>query len=162
MNYRKFIIVPLLTIALISCKQHPPTDLSKENLIPKPVSVTATAKVFELTNASGIYVEGESAELKFIGEYLAQRLRPSTGYALPVSSATGAPGSGNIYLVVSGDDSELGDEGYQIEITEDLLKVTANKPAGVFWALQTLRQLLSAKAELTSLQEGPWEFSTDP
>jgi len=150
----------MLSVAFFSCKQHPPTDLTKENLIPKPVSVTATAKVFELTKGTGIYVEGESAELKFIAEYLGGKLRPSTGYDLPVSSTAKAPESGSIYLVASGNDEELGEEGYEIEITKDIVKVTANKPAGVFWAVQTLRQLLPAKAEMSSLQEGPWEFST--
>jgi hexosaminidase len=159
MRFKNLICLAFLSVAIISCKQHPPTDLAKENLIPKPVSVTATTEVFELTDKSGIYFEGESAELKFIGDYLAEKLRPSTGYDLPVASTTGAPKSGNIYFAVSGD-SELGDEGYEMEITEDLIKVTANKPAGIFWAVQTLRQLLPAKAELSSLQEGPWEFST--
>jgi hexosaminidase len=159
MHYRNFICLVLLSVAVISCKQHPPTDLTKENLIPKPVSVTATTEVFELTKSSGIYFEGESAELKFIGDYLAGKLRASTGYDLPVASTTGAPKSGNIYFTLS-EDSELGDEGYEMEITEDLIKVTANKPAGIFWAVQTLRQLLPAKAELSSVQEGPWEIST--
>ena len=64
MHYRKFIWFALISVAVISCKQHPPTDLAKENLIPMPVSVTATAKVFELTKGSGVYIEGESQELK--------------------------------------------------------------------------------------------------
>ena len=28
----------------ISCKMYPPTDLTKENIIPKPVSVTASGE----------------------------------------------------------------------------------------------------------------------
>ena len=131
MNFRNPVLGLVIGIIVFSCKQHSPTDLTKENLIPKPVSVTATAKVFELTSTTGIYVEGESAELQFVGQYLADRLRPSTGYECKVSNTKGAPESGNIYLLLSGTDGELGDEGYEISITEDLLKVTANKPAGI-------------------------------
>jgi hypothetical protein len=41
-----------------------PTDLSKENIIPKPVSVVPTNESFDLTDQTDIYVQGESAELK--------------------------------------------------------------------------------------------------
>jgi hexosaminidase len=160
MNYRNLGLGILISAALASCKQHPPTDLTKENLIPKPVSVTATAKVFELRKETGIFIEGESAELRFAGQYLADRLNPSTGFDMKVSVITGEPKSGNIYFTIAGDDAELGDEGYEITITEDLLKVSANKPAGIFWAIQTIRQLLPAKVERDSVQEGPWEIST--
>lgn len=145
---------------MMSCKEHPPTDLTKENLIPKPVSVTATAEAFEITKRTGVYVEGESAELQFVGQYLADRLKPSTGFDMKVSSTKGEPGSGNIYLALSADDKELGDEGYEITITDDVLKVTANKPAGIFWGIQTIRQLLPPELELDSVGKGPWEIST--
>ena len=39
------------------------TDLAKENLIPKPVSVTATNSSFELTDKTDIYVAGGDEEL---------------------------------------------------------------------------------------------------
>lgn len=160
MKYQNFAVPLMLAAAFLSCKQHPPTDLTKENLIPKPVSVTATANVFEVTRETGVYVEGESPELQFVGQYFADHLNPATGYGIKVFPAKGEPESGNIYLSLSGNDAELGDEGYEITITDDLLKVTANKPAGIFWAIQTIRQLLPAKAELDSVQEGPWEIST--
>ena len=38
------------------------TDLAKENLIPKPVSVTATNSSFELTDKTDIYVAGGDEE----------------------------------------------------------------------------------------------------
>ena len=41
---------------------------------------------------------------------------------------------------------------------KSLIKVTANKPAGLFYATQTIRQLLPAKVELSTVQQGPWEI----
>lgn len=160
MHYKTTAWILLLSLAVTACKQKPPTDLTRENIIPKPVSVTASAKSFELTDATGIYISGDSPEMKFVGEYLSSRLSPSTGFPLAVSSSEGEPAKGNIYLVAGEKDEELGDEGYEIEITPELLKVKANKPAGVFYAIQTIRQLLPAKVELPSKQEGPWEIST--
>lgn len=155
MLQRIALVVALAWVAS-GCKQHPPTDLTKENIIPKPVSVTASEKVFELTEKTSISVNGPG--LDFIGNYLANVLRPSTGYALPVAEASDAPKNG-IYIELVSDDG-LGDEGYDIDIREDLLRVKANKPAGAFYAVQTIRQLLPARAELKALQQGPWEIAT--
>ncbi len=160
MKYKNLIACVVICAIVISCKQHPPTDLVKENLIPKPVSVTATAKVFEITAKTGVYVNGESAELQFIGQYMADRLKPASGFEIPVSVSSEEPGSGNIYFTISDSDTELGDEGYEINISDDLLKVTSHKPAGLFWAIQTIRQLLPARIELDSTQEGPWHIAT--
>jgi hexosaminidase len=160
MTYRNYTLAIFMVLGVVSCKRHAPTDLTRENLIPKPVSVTATAGVFELTKASVIYTEGESAEVKQIGQFLADKLNRSTGFEVKVSIAQGAPGPGNIYLTASGTDAQLGEEGYELTISSDLVKVTANKPAGLFRAVQTIRQLLPDKAELSTVQPGPWELAT--
>src|SRR5580765_441540 len=107
MNYRNFSLAIFMAVGVLSCKRHEPTDLTKENLIPKPVSVTASGGVFELTKESAIYTEGESAELKQIGQYLADKISPATGFGLKVSSSKGAPGPGNIYFTLS-NDAQLG------------------------------------------------------
>ena len=159
MNFRNLILIIWIAIAVVGCKKpHAPTDLTKENLIPIPVSVQATAKVFEVTKETAIYVEGE--ELLAIGEYLADKLRPSTGFELKVSTTSGAPKSGNIYITTTGTDATLGDEGYELTITEDLLTLAAAKPAGAFRGIQTVRQLLPDSIELSGIQKGPWEIST--
>ena len=149
----------VLLLGLTSCKPPvPPTDLSKENIIPQPISITATGNAFVLTDDSDIYVEGPE-ELKQIGQYLADKLNPSTGFDMKVASTTGAPKSGNIHLTLSAD-PQLGEEGYELNITNNLLKLAANKPAGLFRGIQTLRQVLPAKVELSTAQQGPWKIPT--
>ncbi|MDP2113649.1 MAG: beta-N-acetylhexosaminidase, partial [Bacteroidota bacterium] len=68
-----------------------PTDLSKANIIPKPVSVVPTGDSFDLTDQTDIYVQGESAELLKIGQYLADKLNPSTGLGIEVKTTSEAP-----------------------------------------------------------------------
>ncbi|MBW8334508.1 MAG: beta-N-acetylhexosaminidase [Prolixibacteraceae bacterium] len=137
-----------------------PTDLSKENIIPKPVSVVPTGDSFDLTDQTDIYVQGESAELLQIGQYLADKLNPSTGLGIEVKTTAEAPASGSIYLSLSENDAELGDEGYELTITEKSVNLTANKPAGLFYGVQTIRQLLPSKVELATAQQGPWKMAT--
>ena len=85
----------------ISCTAKTPSDLSKESIIPKPVSITSTGEYFTLKASTGIYIQGESAELKQIGQYLSGRLKPATGFDFEVKSTLKTPKSGNIYLTLS-------------------------------------------------------------
>jgi len=155
-------LTPLVTgifLLLISCTPSgPPTDLTKEAIIPKPTSVIATGGRFILTDNSNIFVATE--ELLPLGKYLADKLNPSTGFDLQASSSKEEPESGNIYLTTNGADATLGEEGYELTITEDLIKLSAPKPAGLFRGIQTIRQILPFKIELTSTQQGPWEIAT--
>ena len=152
----------LLPVAIVSCNNTKPQETpTLQNLIPKPVSVTAGDGVFALTDKAGIYVEGDSLqELLKIGGYLAGKLKPATGFALNVSVMKDTPMAGNIYLSIASNDTALGNEGYELTITKELIKLTANKPAGLFYGVQTIRQLLPAKAELSTAQEGPWQIAT--
>ncbi len=68
---KPFTILSLLAAASIlvqvSCTTTP-MDLTKANIIPKPVSVVQTGESFKLTGRTNIYVQGESAELMQIGQ----------------------------------------------------------------------------------------------
>ena len=154
-----------LMMSVLSCTTEPPTpkDLSKENLIPKPVSLTATGSSFRLTDKTGIYVQSAASgpnELTRIGQYLADKLKPATGFEMLVQATEQAPPTGHIYLAVPSNDPELGEEGYELNITEEQVKLSANTPAGLFRGLQTIRQLLPAAIEREELQPGPWEIAT--
>jgi len=115
---------------------------------------------FVLPSTADIYVEPGTAELIAIGQYLANKLNPSTGYGLQVLTTTGAPANGNIYLTTAGGDPTLGDEGYQLTVTSTLVTIVAYRPAGLFRGLQTIRQMLPADIESATLQPGPWKMAT--
>ena len=136
-----------------------PTDLLNESLIPKPVSVTSTGKSFRLNEKTDIYVMSESSELMQIGSFLADKLNPSTGLNLEVKNCTETPAKGNILLAIK-EDTSLGEEGYEINIAADMVTITANKPAGLFYGVQTIRQLLPSNIEKSTKQEGPWRIAT--
>jgi hexosaminidase len=160
MKKQNTVLAFLALTAMFSQMACAPTDLSKENIIPKPVSVVPTGDSFDLTDQTDIYIQGESAEFAQIGKYLADKLNPSTGLELEVKTTSEAPAPGNILLALSENDTELGEEGYELTITDKAVKLTANKPAGLFHGIQTIRQLLPPKIELSSAQKGPWKIAT--
>lgn len=150
----------LVLLGMTACSTTTPTDMTKANIIPKPVSITATGETFSLTSNSDIYVPEGSEELIRTGQFLADKLNPSTGLDLKVISDGSKPGKGDILFALTEEDAELGDEGYELVVTSKLLKISAKKPAGMFYGAQTLRQLLPARVEMTTLQDGPWEIPT--
>jgi hexosaminidase len=127
-----------------------------ENLIPQPVSVEPAGGQFTLTSNAAIFVEPGTPELTAIGQYLADKLKPATGYNLPVAGTTAAPVKGSMYFTTTGGDPALGEEGYTLSISADLVRLQACKPAGLFRGLQTIRQLLPPAVEKPALQPGPW------
>jgi len=150
----KLLLLSLILMSIFSCSQKEPTDLTKEAIIPKPVLVTANGAAFELTGKTVISVQEGSADLNRIAHDLAERLNPATGFSLEVKRVSGEPSEG-IFLSL-GDHPELGKEGYQLIIDKKAVKLTANTPEGIFWGVQTFRQLLPAKIESGSGKEGPW------
>ena len=135
-----------------------PSDLAGSSFIPKPVSVNAASGTFTLTEKSTIYITGESDEIRKIGMYLAAKINPATGFGTQVKSVNGDRTAGNIYLSLSTANPQLGDEGYQLVITNEIVNLTANKPAGLFNGIQTIRQLLPANIENGLKQQVPWEI----
>jgi hexosaminidase len=123
-------------------------------VIPKPVSANATGKSFILTGKTTI-VADSSSDLGAIADYLAENLKTVTGLSL----TTGSGNEGNtINLSLSGGTSSLGNEGYEMQIDEQQIRIAANKPAGIFYAVQTLRQMIADKDDKS--ERDKWEIAT--
>jgi len=149
--------IAALTLAGLAGCATEPTDLSRNSIIPKPVSVTPTGESFVLTRNSDIFVSpGSPEELTSIGNFLAEKLNRSTGLGLQVLNDGRKPGKGDIQLSIDEIDPDLGDEGYELVITDRSLTLTANRPAGLFRGIQTIRQLLPPEVESDTIQPGPW------
>jgi hexosaminidase len=125
------------------------------NVIPRPQSVTPTSGAFSLGAGARIEVEPGNPEIEWIGRYLADRLNASTGLGVAVVTLAGPPRSGTVRFARTNDPS-LGEEGYVLTITPDLVTLEAFQPAGLFRGVQTIRQLLPPQVENTSRTPGPW------
>jgi len=130
-------------------------------VIPAPATMTVgTGAPFAITKATTIYVDNGNAEAYQVAEALGTMLRTPTEYPLTVSlvpvgspdvaaqpaSAT-APATGAIHLLLARDREALGDEGYELTVNSDAVRLVAYRPAGLFHGVQTLRQLLPPKVE---------------
>lgn len=133
-------------LALGACQTSP--KLSESGLIPLPQQITDGSGKFELSNTSGIKLVGSSERLTRIGEFLAEKLRPATGFDIPVSYD-----GGEIVLELTGNDAS---EAYEIQVTGSGVKITSSGEAGLFYGVQTLLQLLPAEISNSSVQRVAW------
>lgn len=156
MNKNVLLLLAIVS-GLLSCAPEEPTDLTQNNVIPKPVSVTATGKAFRLSEQTKIYVQAGS-NLEATAQYLQDKLTPATGFQLTVEAVGEAPSEG-IFLTTT-NDSELGNEGYALQIDKKLLTLQANKAEGAFRGIQTIRQLLPLSIASSSVQQADWMIPT--
>jgi hexosaminidase len=116
-------------------------------LVPQPVHVTRREGKFLLGAGSRI---GAPLALRAIAETFRDDLRAGTGLPLPIGP------TGAISLALDPKLKGLGDDGYRLTITPRQVKVRAFAPAGVFYGLQTFRQLLPAAVFRRAASTGPF------
>lgn len=112
------------------------------HLIPQPATYTPRAGVFTLTDNTAIHITPATAELAA----LAEALRAETGLAHPIVAGAASDAPGGILLALADDDPAPGAEGYVLVIAAEGIRLSAPQPVGLFYGLQTLRQLLPAAA----------------
>jgi hexosaminidase len=117
------------------------------SVLPQPVSVQTTKGSFLLKKTSAIEVSATDDDAKRVAGYLAKKLGTATGYEIPVKTGLkSSNATGNIRLTLSADTS-LGLEGYRLNVIPNAITITANKPAGLFYGMQTLLQLFPKEIE---------------
>lgn len=107
------------------------------SVVPNPVHLTRTDGVFVLQSDTRLMVDDANAAL---GRDLNQMLGPATGFNLIVDS-TDRPRN-VIRLQLDSSLTSLGNEGYRLVVWPQAVTIRAAGPAGIFYGLQTLRQLL--------------------
>ncbi|HSN08301.1 MAG TPA: family 20 glycosylhydrolase, partial [Hanamia sp.] len=130
---------------------------SSVSLIPIPVSMHTGQGKFVLTKNALIELKTNDADAKRVAGFLSKKLSAATGYKIPVKfTNTVSHASGNISLAII-QDATLGNEGYKLIVNSKSVLLSANKPAGLFYGMQTLVQLLPKEIESkTAVSNKTW------
>ncbi|HEY3332330.1 MAG TPA: beta-N-acetylhexosaminidase [Capsulimonadaceae bacterium] len=103
-------------------------------LLPQPRAATFTGGALSMTGTVTVGRVGEvDTEADYLTECLAAYARPSAAAAPPVQIA----------LVADPEADDLGDEGYRLNVTAGGICLVGARPAGVFYGIQTLLQLIT-------------------
>ena len=127
------LILPVLSL-LILCNQQNKSGTREIAVIPKPQSVTYDRGDFILSHATRLKFDQADIRIKEIPGQISQALR--TG-VLPDQ------GSGVIDLEID-DRADIQPAGYRLQVRRNKIRITAKEPAGLFYGIQTLKQLIPA------------------
>ena len=138
---KQILFLLFFLISFNSTSQVPTNTIS---IIPQPVHILKGTGHFTFPKEVLIHAP-DSPELVKTISILSERLSLPTGNH--VTFATSSNGATIKLLLNDSDDSQLGKEGYTLSVTHTGIKIKANQPAGLFYGVQTLLQLLPSQIE---------------
>jgi hexosaminidase len=106
------------------------------NLIPQPTSITLNPGGFILSSSTTI---AANPELKDLSHYLSTHLQKIAGWQSSMTEHGQSTQQIHLELVP---DETLGGEGYELGISSERIELRAQHPAGLFYATQTLLQMI--------------------
>lgn len=133
----KFCFVGLLMIVSLACSSQGNPDLQ---IIPMPEDVRFDPGVFSIYSNTFIDVP-RRADLEACAEVLNEAIAGISNYRLAVKNDAVAANRICFRLDSTGQDWHA--EGYRLQISPDSLVLVAREPAGLFYGVQTLVQLLA-------------------
>lgn len=127
-------------------------------IIPEPVSVIKGEGHFILPE--NLVIQAPAlAEFKQSVAFLQERLSVPTGNFVSVVN-TPDPTAGIKLILNDKPNHVLGNEGYQLSVTPSFITIKANKPAGLFYGIQSLIQLFPKEIESKETVTGiEWKAS---
>ena len=120
-------------------------------IIPAPVSIQGLKGDFVISEKTRIILAPADDETKLAADFLANLVRNSTGISLSIGEGK-RPAKGSIFMTL--DTAIENNEGYELTVTHKKVIVRGGSAAGLFYAVQTMRQLMPAEVESPSIVEG--------
>jgi len=128
-----------LSLALLfSCQQKTDPNITI-NIIPYPEKTSVQSDIFELNANTAIVFDSEDIDLQRAARYIAGFLTPVLGTMELRSSKSAEKNATSLVLLT---DPNLHKEAYVLSVQPSGIEITGGSAQGVFWGLQSLRQLM--------------------
>jgi hexosaminidase len=144
------ILAILMIIVLLSgCKTDSfPGDENIYAIVPAPLSLKEIPGKFVFNKNSKIILSSLNDENRLAADFLALLIANPTGMKIPVIEGTRAS-KGSVFMSI--DTAVANNEGYHLSVESGKILIKARTAAGLFYAVQTIRQLLPPEVEKDSL-----------
>lgn len=151
MKNKLFTSVGILIMAF-GCKSGNSLNTGKNYaLIPAPVSLTELKGAFVFTAKSKIILATAGEETRLSADFLSHLVENPTGIH-PVVTEGKKPENGSVFMTL--DSTIKNSEGYLLTVTPKRIIIKAKSGAGLFYAVQTIRQLMPVEVEKQKVVEG--------
>jgi hexosaminidase len=108
-------------------------------IVPRPVEMRVHEGAFAFSDRTRVVATGEAVSE---AQKLIDSLATSMGRRMALETEVGE-GADSIQLRIDADlQQDLGGEGYRLRVAPERIDLSAARPAGLFYGVQTLRQLL--------------------
>lgn len=124
------------------------------SIIPHPKVVNRTSEKFNLDKNTKISCP---EDLKFRGKQLANLIEPATGNPAQLTGRN-TKEKNVVNLSLDKRLQDLGNEGYKLSINGESIDISAYSDAGVYYGMQSLRQLLPDDIESKNTVNTDWEI----
>ena len=128
-------------------------------IVPRPALLEPLGGTFELDGrVRAVLSHPRDPGLRAAAEFWLSGVRNATGLDLPIAEdlAPGSPGTVSFVLDESSD--EAGAESYRLRVDSAEIVLSAGTSTGIFYGVQTLRQLLPVAFEAGTGSEGGWSI----
>ena len=153
LKHLSILLVLCLFLIINNVKSEASVRSPNISIIPSPTSLVEFEGKYQISANTVIH---HSVSAQSEAKYLANVLMPAMGYRLALNSEELANTPG-IFLEVT--DQVMAKEGYELEVNKQGVHIKANTRAGLFYAIQTLRQLLPVQIFASEKQEQNWDIS---
>jgi hexosaminidase len=146
---KKIILLSLLIMASLTAFPQSKQEIS---LVPAPAKIQINTGNFVIDANTQIVLTPDNQEMRQAVDILSRLFRTAAGFRLTVSDK---PATGNAITckLVS---TIANAEGYRLSVKKIGISIEAKTPAGVFYAIQTVRQLLPFQIERNYLSNTQW------
>lgn len=148
-------VFPFVAIADAKYKDNLNTDIAvaEKMLMPRPLSISTGTARFNLDENTQLC---SSTQTRPAAELLAEILRKSTGFPLPITTCRGTEPQGKLISLLASSAPQVEDddpvlESYELKVSENKVEIIAPTLQGSIWGVQSLLQLL-----------GPWSRASEP
>jgi len=146
---RKILFAIAIILSGLGMQAQTKSDL---NLVPVPAKMKVNPGQFVINSSTSIVLPADNEDMRNAVAVFTNLLNRAAGFRLKVSDS---PASSNA-IVCKINPSVSNDEGYKLSVQKDLIVVEAKTPQGIFYGMQTLRQLLPFQIERPFLSNVAW------
>ena len=156
---KMFLQCMLLSALFIGCNDAPKEKTTAsappamDELIPKPADAKPAEGNFEITDTTTVSLVGSDSAAANVVQMFIDKLSSATGFSLKTGIAANTDANGIFFEIKAGYESP---DAYSLEISKEKIIASASSAAGLFYATQTLRQLLPHEIELSTVSKINW------
>lgn len=137
----KFYFAILLVITIQLCVSWKTVKIEEISIIPWPAEMTITDSSFNFNSKTSVVLAEDNEELTRIAVYFVNLIHNASGYKPDI--ITHQEKRKNVIIIKLNQDlTDLGKEGYRLHVNNKHVLLEAPYPAGIFYGVQTLCQLL--------------------